>query len=327
MPSILLGPQIGPRALKRLTPPSDPTSYVITARDERILDGLARFRFMHTEQAAIWAGGSVRGVRTRLYHLWADGLVSRPLQQATHLQNFFHHGAIPLVYELGRKATKYLSDRGVPLTHRLDWSFRDGAAPEMPHALAVTDCMLAIHQAVAAVDGVGIVDHTELLPSFPEATQRSRRPFRIWADVTDRDGATTSRGTIPDRLFSLHFGEERVNFALEIDMASETLDPKKLGTKGTIRSKHAVYFNAFLQQRFATVWNFERLRVLFVVPSETRINNMIKVQQVTTSGHAAGMFLYATPQRLAQHGILGPAWKSADADGVSILPTPTSARS
>lgn len=305
MPSILLGPRIGPRALKRLTPPPTPTSYVHYQRDDNLMIGFLRFRLMDVYQAARWDGGSVRGVRTRLRHLWTNGYIRTPLQQAALMAGHHYNGCAPRVFELTRDGAHYLSHLGISLAHRLDWTFRDGASTELPHALALSDFMIAIHRTVAARDGVTIVDHADLLPSFPDATQRSRKPFRIWADITDRDGTTSCRGTIPDRLFSLHLDDERINFALEIDMGSETQDPKTLGKKGTIRSKHAVYFAAFRQQRFATVWNFERLRVLFVAPSETRIDNMIKTQNVTTKGHAAGLFLYSTPQRLSESAFLG----------------------
>lgn len=318
MPTIALGPQIGARDRKRLSPPETPTAYLHTERDDHLLIGLARFRLMTTEQAARWDGGSIRGVRTRLHHLWSHHKIATPIQQAAYQASHYYHGCAPRVFRITKIGARHLAERGVEFVHRLD--FRDGATSQLPHALATTAFMLELHREVRAC-GIAIVDHDELLPGMPDVTQTSRRPFRLTATVTDRD-ETKLRGTVPDRLFTLNIGDDlRLPFALEIDTGSESIHVARLGGKGSIRSKHAIYHGAFLQRRFTAVWGFQRLRVLTVTTSDARINKMIASQDITTGGQARDMFLYSSPERIAQHGILGPAWKSAAADHLSILPT------
>ncbi len=313
---------VGPRTLKRLKRPTIVPAYQFTDGDEDLLKGLARHRLMSTEQAARSVGRSVRAVRARLYRMWADGLIERPEEQAPHRASFAYNGPPPLIYALARDGARLLQERGVPLDHRLDWTFRKGTTPALIHTLRVADVMLTVHQAVTAHGNLVLVDHHELLPDFPQKTRESKRPFSLAVSVTV-GGKNLRLTNVPDRLFSVHGGNDRVNFALELDTGSETINPKgKLvtKTKATIRRKQTVYLHAFRQERFREQWAFQRLRVLFVVPSETRIKNMLVLQRELTDGRANNMFVYTTPERLATHGVFGPAWSTADDDNVSILP-------
>jgi hypothetical protein len=73
------------------------------------------------------------------------------------------------------------------------------------------------------------------------------------------------------------------------------------------------------QDRHREQWGFQGFRVLTVTPSESRIKGMLTVQRKITNGRAAAMFLYTTPQRLAEHGAFAPIWMSADGDGQRLL--------
>jgi hypothetical protein len=126
---------------------------------------------------------------------------------------------------------------------------------------------------------------------------------------------------VPDRLFSVLSDAGRWNFALEYDTGAETINPVRPTSKATVRRKLEVYDAAFRQERFKALWNFERLRILVITSSERRIANIAALQQQL--GAAKGMFVYSTPERLRAHGFLGPAWTTADATVITLVPAPS----
>jgi len=316
-------PAVGPRELKHLTPPGEALPYVFTARDAQCLELLAAFRYLTARQLHQCLGGSERNLGRRLYLMWRDGLVERPAQQAILVASHFHFGDTARVYGLTRKGARVLAERGVPLAHKLDWTFRPGTTRNLLHTLDVATTMISFRRGAARLDATRFVDHADLVPHFPEATRSLRRPFTVSVNLV-LAGQQVRMTNVPDRLFSLHLSDgTRFNWALEQDRGTETMSPERLSGKSTIRRKQTVFFEAFKQNRYRELWGFERLRVLFVTTgSDRRIEGMIRSQLEVTNGRAAGMFLYSTTDRIAELGALGPAWTSSEATGLSLLPSP-----
>lgn len=308
----------GPRELKRLTRPDSVPGYALTERDVFILMLLAQFRWLTSEQIVRRCQGSHAHITRRLKILWADGLIYRPDSQLARLAAHHHHGPPPLVYGLARKGAHLLTERGVDLRHRIDWTFRPGTALNLDHTLKVADVMLHVH-AAADARGLGIRDHAELLPEFPEATRKARRPFGLAVTIQHK-GAPLRLSVVPDRLFTLQQADTRHVFALEYDSGSESINARSLA-KASWRRKVLGYFNAHLQERHSAAWGFQRLRVLTVTPSPTRIDNMIAAQEAITDRRLGGLFLYTTLDRLAAAGPLAPIWRSSTADALSLIPT------
>ena len=325
----LINPRIGPRELKRLTPPPLPLPYQPQERDFAALAFLARVRFADTAQIAAHVGGSPRVVQRRLYLMWSHGLVYRPEEQATLIQTYFHHGDTPRIWALSREGVRVLVERGHELARRLDWGFRPVSAANLPHTLDTAGFVLALHREVAMLGSLSLRDHHDCIEGFPERTRTSRRPFSIAVEVPlevkTKNGTRTDHvrlTNVPDRVFELHFdGGTRANFTVEIDRGTQSHNAKRITTKSNTRRKQLVYFHAFKQGRFEHLFGWQRQRCLFVTTSERRLDNLIANQVEVTDGALSGMFLYATPDRIARHGVLGPAWKSAETDGLSILPT------
>jgi len=66
-------------------------------------------------------------------------------------------------------------------------------------------------------------------------------------------------------------------------------------------------------------WGFSSFRILTVTTSTARIANMIAAQREATNA-PPGLFLYSTPQLLAQHGALGPAWITSNRENIALFP-------
>ncbi|HUS97651.1 MAG TPA: replication-relaxation family protein [Hyphomicrobiaceae bacterium] len=273
--------------LPRLRPPQNVRNFRITERDVSLLYALAMFRFATAEQLAKFVAGSVRGVRHRLFLMAGSGLLQWPPEQANQILALAHKGSPPRVYALARKGADLLKDQGHDLAHKIDHTFRSGAVSPMTHILETTRFMVDLHNVVRACDGLYIDDHYDLLPTFPEATQKARKPFSLplVRRTSDRDHAehkqlfrtfardvtldyntnvkTLRLVTVPDRLFRIGYGNEVLNFPYEHDCGTETHDPKKPTKKATIRRKITGYYHSFLLGQIADVWGMKRLRPLF----------------------------------------------------------------
>ena len=306
--------------LKRLSRPSTVPAFRVTARDIAIIAHVAHFRFLTSAQIAELDGGSHAQVLRRLRNLWAAGFLDRPKHQHAYLANWTDEGNKPLAYALGRLGAKVLKEHGIGANDKLDWTQKNSrvGALHLAHTIETATAMIQFTVDAHAA-GLELVDHHELLPFMPEKTRRLRNPFCIRVTVSVPGSARPGLiGVVPDRVFSLTSAAERRNFALEQDRGEMSVDAKSL-KKSSYRRKLLGYFNAWKQKRHVEVWNFQSFRCLTVTPSEKRIDSMLAVQREITNGTAAGLFLYATPERLNTHGPLGKAWRSSEADGISLL--------
>jgi hypothetical protein len=140
--------------------------------------------------------------------------------------------------------------------------------------------------------------------------------------ATRHDGKSVPLSVIPDRLISLAREDDRnfnLNYCLEVDRSKQSVAARRLSGKSSFGRKIRTYYAAFQQDRHIEQWGFARFRVLTLTTSEKRIATMIKTQCAITNDRAPAMFLYTTPQRLAEHGAFAPIWISAEGDGISLL--------
>lgn len=285
--------------------------FQITARDEGILQAIARFRLLTAPLVTLIVGGSPRGVHNRLRILSANKMLVRIARSVTE----------PLTYGLATKGARYLADRGFPINHRLDWTANNRRTDYFrTHTLAVAQTLLHFDRAVAMHD-IALVDHHEIHQHFPEHTQNSKRAFSLHVSILQGGNKSINTPIVPDRLFALFYPDARHNFALEQDCGTMDIWANRLVGKSSIRRKHLAYFRARELKHFATKWDFTSFRVLIVTTSEARIQSMIRAQRRALPCCPPGFFLYSTLERLTQFGALGPAWTTTKRDNVSLLPT------
>lgn len=316
-------PTLSAPPLKRLTRPAHPPGFRITERDVAILAAIARFRFLSSQQIVRFIGGSEQGLLVRLKLLFYHAYIDRPRHQHAQLTMFFDTGNRPLVYGLARKGARLLSELGIGVDASLDWTTKNARATNafLAHTLEVADVMIDVDRAVSAHAGITLIDHHELVPYFPHDTRNARDPFRCRVDVRlQGQGAPLSIGVVPDRLFSITYTNgTRHNYALELDRGTMDVKAKKLHGKSSFRRKLIGYFHAWRERKHSAAWGFQSFRVLTITPSAKRIAHMIAVQREVTSSTAPGLFLYATPETLAEQGVLGDAWLSGAGDRVRLV--------
>lgn len=310
--------------LKRLSRPQSGALPPLRIGSQHIamVQAVAQARFLSSEQITRKVGGSHQKNLRRLQKLWAHGFLDRPMQQHAELAAFFDQGNRPLVYALGRRGARLLADHGMAIDHKLDWTTKNvrATAPFLAHTIDTAECMLAFEFDVRARPGLRLFDHHELLQLMPEATREARDPFALRVTV-NHEQRNLAIAVVPDRLFSIasQGANTRQNFALERDRGTMVIGTKETKlTKSSYRRKLIAYADAFQKKKHTQVWGFQSFRVLTVTTSEVRITNMIAAQCEATNA-PAGLFLYSTPERIAEHGALGPAWTSAKADRISLV--------
>jgi hypothetical protein len=284
----------------------------VTARDLAIVARVARFRFLTSHQIARADGGSHQQVLRRLRLLFDLALLDRPRAQVLQMAQVLEDGSKPLVYGLARGGARLLAETGLFAAEHLDWTTKNARATALflAHTIETADVMLGFEQAAAAHADLHVIDHHELLPLMPEATRSARDPFRCRVRIALERREPLVIGVVPDRLFCLAFADAtRLNFALELDRGTMDIRSRQLVGKSSYRRKLIGYWQLWQQRLHTTAWGFQSFRVLTVTPSEKRLDNMLDVQREVTGG-GSNLFLFSTPQRLAAHGPLGPAWVS-----------------
>lgn len=306
---------------KRLSRPDNPPPFRLTDRDRLIISAVGRYRFMTSEQVVrlltlLDPTTSSQQVLRRLQFLFYHCFLDRPRHQHLQLSSFAH-----LVYGLGREGARAIADSAPHINPNLEWSAKNARAttPHILHTLETTEAMLHVERACRERGDVRLLDHHDLLSYFPAATRELADPFRLRISV-QHEGRPVALNAIPDRLVSIVLPDSRRhNVCLEIDRATMSVAARRLSGKSSFGRKVRAYFAAWQQDRHKEQWGFQGFRILTVTPTESRIKSMITVQRKITGNHAAAMFLYTTPQRLADHGAFAPIWISANVDGQRLL--------
>lgn len=307
--------------LKRLSRPETLPAFRLTDRDIDIQCLVANRRFVTKDQAFRYLlmqdpTTSAQQVGRRMQLMFYHSYLDRPPHQHLQLSSFGH-----LVYALGREGARAVAERLPHINPNLEWAVKNARAttPHIMHTLETTEALLHIERVCRQRGDIHMLDHHELMPYFPAATRELTDPFRLRVSV-QHDGTPVALNAIPDRLVSLVLPDDRRhNFCIEIDRATMSVAARRLSGKSSFGRKVRAYYAAWQQDRHREQWGFQGFRVLSIVPSETRIKSMLTVQRKITVNHAAAMFLYTTPQRLAEHGAFAPIWISADGDGQRLL--------
>ena len=158
---------------------------------------------------------------------------------------------------------------------------------------------------------VNFRSHLEILKSAPEDTRAAKRPLQIPATL---NGQRTF--VEPDALFAV--GKQV--YALEVDRGTESV-------RSVIAQKIIVY-REIVAARVIDEWlGIDKLTVLFAVPNETRMKNMMReLEQIAHNGKSA-MFGFLVVQDLltrpvgiiSGHKFAAQPWFRQGFDEISLL--------
>lgn len=314
-------PPLQLRRPQRLIRPKTAPAFELTERDRTIVRFVSDYRFATSDQIYRYLciadpGTSHQKVLRRLKVLFAARYLCRPYTQHFELGPLAH-----LVYSLDIEGLRLLAEADAPIDQRALWSTkasRTASAPFLRHALAVTETMLAFARDCAERTGVVLLDQPQVIALMPEETRTQTHPLRLRVMVKENMKSTPISLT-PDRLFSLAYpNSTRHNACVEVDRGSMPIASRRL-TKSSFGKKIRGYLAAYEQQRHQTQWGFRGFRILTVTPSEARIRAMLDAQREITRGRLGAMFLYSTPQRIAELGPFGNIWISTESDSIALM--------
>lgn len=287
----------------------------LTERDLAILAALQRYRFLTSQHIQMLDGGGYAAVMRLMRTLYDNKLVDLPRAQIADL---IAHGQAPNAYALAQEGAKALSIIEGSDIERARWTLKNTRVKPrfVRHTTGIASVIVPIEVACRDDRAPNLIDHLDLLPTFPEATQKASNPF-LWKAKVTLGSQSEKVGLVPDRLFSLVFADNtRRNYALEFDTGEMPIARRSL--KGTSIKKKMLGYLAGWKAHETNKWNMQRLRILLVTPSEKRKANMIATLYDITGGRGSGMFLFSTLDDITREGSLAPIWESGKDGTVSL---------
>jgi hypothetical protein len=201
-----------PRFRRAETPPS----FRLTEDDVELVRLLARHRFLRSTHLAALAHRSLDRANDRLHRLFHAGYVDRPRAQLDYYPN---RGSMPMVYALGDKGARLLSERDGVSFVTLEWSRknREAGRPFIEHQLEIMDFYVGVQMAAAARSDLTVIHPDELVAAFPDQVFSATNPFALQTRI-NHHGVMLNVGIVPDLVFGLRFTDgSRRCFMVEID--------------------------------------------------------------------------------------------------------------
>jgi len=279
----------------------------LTNRDLEIIRLVHRHQFLRSHQIISLVGGSLQQVLRRLKLLYQHGYLERPRAQLEYYQN---GGSRPMVYGLGSKGAKFLSQELGIAASRIERN-HDVGRMYLEHAILVSDVMVSIELACRKSDNVRLLHEDQL------ALQSKHSDFQWNVKVPDH---CVTLGIVPDRVFALEYPDDagdvqRVYFFLEADRGTMPVVRSGL-TQTSFYRKLLAYEATWTQKVHQRKLGIHRFRVLTVTTNAMRVTSLLEACSRLKRGH--GLFLFADRTVLGANP-LSAVWQCGKAAKVSAL--------
>jgi Replication-relaxation len=268
----------------------------IESRDIALLQDLASYRFLNTEQIAALHNRGTRNLQRRLHDLYHSGYIDRPPQQ--NIAGLVNRH---IVYGLGIKGAEVLfadaEERDEKV--RLVKQNRRTTFPYIAHALMISQFRATL---------------TLALRSYP-----SNPKIEKWLQGYELKDALALRGEnpelVPDAFFTIGEGNDALDFFLEADRSTM---PRE-----RVLDKLKIYWKWYKEGRQEKTLGIRNFRVLTITKSEERAENLRKIAKNADdkkTGSNMFLFLSETQYDLTKpEAMLSPIWASAKNEKHAIL--------
>lgn len=268
----------------------------LTERDKAIILSLHKYRFLTTDHLQTLTDTKSRwGINARLRLLYDHRYIDRPKAQ---LAIFSHTDKRPVIYALGHKGASLLSTRyDIPMPPSVHWTDKNRRVSEkyIEHTLGISDFIIGIEMICREADHLEIIDQQVILSRCPQATRKSKYPFR-WKTQIRHKGKRHSIAIVPDYVFGLkniNTGKEKFYF-VEIDRGTMPISRRDI-TQTSFMRKIMSYADTFHSGLARKRFGMNGFQVLTVTKSQDRIN---AIQSAMTSlsetSFSANTFLFTT---------------------------------
>jgi len=285
----------------------------IQPRDLETLRQVYKHRFLRSSHIAALDGGSEQHVRRRLKHLYHAGFLDRLRERIDWPGG---EARKPYIYGLGKNGAELLQEElGIKLG-RLDWAGKNREIGQryLDHTLLTADVLVGFELACRRRGTVRMIDPGEILAHAPEATRRTRYPFR-WRVPVIHEGTRYVLGAIPDGIFGLYFlekpeGRNRAYFFLEADRATMPVERASLNRSSLFR-KLLAYWETWKGKVHTERFGIQNFRVLTVTTTADRAAHIQAAALKASGGRGRNLFLTADVETIASADPLTASWSNA----------------
>jgi len=285
-----------------------PRPFVLTPRDRTIVELVAEYRILSSEQIIALVGeGSPQVILRRLSLLFHGRYLERPRSQIEDLLRFT--GSRPIAYALGTAGATLLGLKP-PKPVKL---------PFVDHTLGVSSVLVAFTLSCREHGNVRVMPWREILAEkVPEERRRKKEPDAWKARLPD-GGAV---GVKPDAIFGLHYldkpeGANRAYFFLEVDRG--TMPVMRAGLSQTSVYRKLLAYHATAAAGLQTsLFGIKTFRVLTVTrsPEKRRLASLVDAAGKLPS--LQGLFLFGEEQSLLGGDALTSEWISGKKERAAL---------
>jgi hypothetical protein len=237
----------------------------LTERDFSIFRVLAEYRYLRSTYLYAFAkGASETRFNERLGDLFHEGFIDRPEKQ----WDLMDARSTPVVYEIGERARRALSERGHPVANARTF-LGPAAHRQFVHSRFICECLASIELAAREHTNLRFIAWSEILSRAPASTRSSPIPFRVPFE---------SSSVIPDGLFGLEYLTDRGKayrfFALEVDRGTMPIS-RTDETKTSYLAKLVGYREIIERRLHKQHWGISSLFVLTVTTNRERLAEIL----------------------------------------------------
>lgn len=273
----------------------------LTKRDLQVILDVHRFRYLTTWQIEQMRFPSRRTANRRLKYLIDEGYLREQLAPGVD-DRLFYLGSKGVEVVAG--ATEVAAEIPRVSHPAKDYYF-------LRHFVQLNDFRIALEKTVETRDDLTLLG---FIPEYVgEKTAGGGVKKTIRETVKDVRDPRRALHHTPDAVFGLQKGDRSALYFLEIDRGTETLSDREKGFLKAVWFYYCSYVGE-TYQRYAEVFqceSFPSFRVLFVVPSEERIENMRRA--VSALNMKESRFVWLAPREMIRTGtVFEPRWRSAE---------------
>lgn len=256
----------------------------ITQRDIDIFKLLSRYRYLPSNFLHAFVGGNEAYHKARMTDLFHEGWLTKPAPQWEAMNARYRFDC----YELGRKATAALAERGVQDSRPL------GTGNSFRHELMVCLIMASIELS-ARRNNIALLSWKDVLAMAPESTREAEAPFAVPMSFAHR-GQTFGRALRPDgQPFGLRGSRCFWFVGFEADRHFEPLHPTDLNSRNSsILGKFLQYRHLVGERLFESRFGLSNVLVPIVTINEQHMRNMVELVLRITDGQGFKWMLFKT---------------------------------
>lgn len=288
--------------------PRDP--FQITDRDVMLVRLVAEHRFLRSTQLSALAEAPHKKICDRLTSLFHAGYLDRPRAQFEHYRE--GGGSSPMVYALGNRGARLLSERLGEDFAELDWARKNDLAGRqfILHTLAIADVRVALRRAVRIRPGFQLLEADQLEALLPAETQRRDRPWLLRTKLRHED-SILELGTAPDHAFAIQYPDGRFRaYLVECDRGTMPVDRTSL-LQTSLKRKFLAYAAAKRDALHERQFNWRTFRVLVITSTKQRADHALASIGTHLHEQNRGLFLVADTASLGFFDFTAYPWRDA----------------